>query len=68
VKIDIKGVEYPLTYVILKNIIFELSINNLIREIPLSIGSFSALQLLNLSGNLLEGKILASLSEISTLE
>jgi len=43
VKVDIKGVEYPLTYVLLKKIIFYLSINNLIGEIPPSMGSLSAL-------------------------
>lgn len=66
--IDIKGFEYNVTYVLLTNIIFDLSMNNLTGDIPVSIGNMSGLRLLNLSGNQLEGKIPRSLSEISSLE
>jgi hypothetical protein len=68
VQINIKGVEYNITYVLLANTIFDLSNNNFIGEIPPSMGNLSNLRLLNLSGNHLEGKVPASLSEISTLE
>jgi len=68
VEIVIKAHEYVLTYVLAANTIFDLASNNLVGEIPPSIGSLSGLRLLNLSGNQLEGRIPASLSEISTLE
>ena len=66
--IDIKGFEYTLTYVLATNTILDLSSNNLMGEIPPSIGNLSSLRLLNLSKNHLEGKIPASLGEISILE
>ena len=66
--IDIKGIEYNLSYVWHTNMVFDLSQNNLTGEIPLSIGHMNSLRLLNLSGNRLEGKIPACLGEISTLE
>jgi hypothetical protein len=67
-RVIIKGFEYGLTYMLSANTIFVLSNNNLIGEIPPSIGSLSDLGLLNLYRNQLEGKIPSSLSEISTLE
>ena len=66
IRIIIKGFEYTLEYVLATNTIFNLSNNNLVREIPLSIGTLSGLRLLNLSRNQLEGGIPASLGEIST--
>jgi len=67
-EIVIKGFEYTLTYVLATNTILDLSSNNLIGEIPPSIGNLSSLRLLNLSSNQLEGNIPASLGDISTLE
>ena len=66
--IDIKGIEYNMSYVCHANTIFDLSQNNLTREIPLNIGSMNSLWLLNLSWNQLEGEIPGCLGEISTLE
>jgi hypothetical protein len=66
--IAIKGFEYTITYVLATNTILDLSSNNLMGQIPPSIGNLSSLRLLNLSRNHLEGKIPASLGEISTLE
>lgn len=66
--IVIKGYEYILTYVLATNTILDLSSNNLIGEIPPTIGNLSSLRLLNLSSNRLEGHIPASLGVISTLE
>jgi Leucine-rich repeat (LRR) protein len=51
-----------------ENTFFDLSNNNLVGEIPTSIGSMSSLRWLNLSGNQFEGSIPTSLSNISTLE
>ena len=68
VQIDIKGIEYTITYILQANTIFDLSNNNFIGEIPPSIGNLSKLRLLNLSGNQLDGQIPTSLSEIPTLE
>ena len=59
---------YNLPYWWLEYTIFDLSCNNLIGEIPPSIGSMSGLWLLNLSQNHLEGEIPANLGQISTLE
>ena len=67
-RIDMKGSEYNLPYVLLTNTIFDLSSNNFMGEIPTSLGSLSSLRLLNLSGNLLDGGIPRSLSYIPTLE
>jgi Leucine-rich repeat (LRR) protein len=66
--VDIKGIEYNMPYVWKNNVIFDLSMNNITGEIPISIGSMNSLRLLNLSMNQLEGKIPACLSDISTLE
>ena len=68
IEIEMKRHVYTLSYLWDGNIILDLSCNNLIGEIPTSIGSMSHLRLLNLSSNQLEGKIPASLGGISTLE
>jgi hypothetical protein len=68
VTIVIKRIEYTVTYMFSTNTILDLSMNNLMGEIPVSIGSMIGLRLLNLSGNQLQGKIPACLGEISYLE
>jgi hypothetical protein len=68
VDIDMKGYQYTYNYVLLTNIVIDLSRNNFVGEIPASMGSLHSLRLLNLSHNHLEGKIHGSLGEISTLE
>ena len=68
VEIVMKKYMYNISYLWPADTIFDLSCNNITREIPPSIGSMSHLWLLNLSRNQLEGRIPATLSEISTLE
>ena len=48
-EIVMKGTQYTLAYMSPTNTIFDLSCNNLVGEIPTSIGSMSHLTLLNLS-------------------
>ena len=64
----IKGYEYIITYGLATNIIFDLSNNSIIAEIPRSIGSLRNLRLLNLSRNDLTSQIPKYLSKIHTLE
>lgn len=66
--LDIKGSEYNVSYVLPTNTIFDLSNNNLVGEIPTSIGALRSLRLLNLSGNQLDGLIPVSLGNIPMLE
>lgn len=47
--IVIKGFEYTLKYVLATNTILDLSSNNIMGEIPQSIGNLCSMQLLNLS-------------------
>lgn len=68
ITIGIKGRETSLSYELSTNTIFDLSSNNLIGEIPATIGRMSSLRLLNLSRNQLKGIIPASIGQISTLE
>ena len=67
-EVEMKGSEYNVSYMWMIDTIFDLSCNNIIGEIPASIGSMSNLWLLNLSWNQLEGQFPTSLSGISTLE
>jgi hypothetical protein len=50
VRIVVKGAEQDFKYMLASNTIFDLSNNNLLGEIPTSIGNLSMMRLLNLSG------------------
>jgi Leucine-rich repeat (LRR) protein len=67
-RIDMKGGVYDLPYVLLTNTILDLSSNDLMGEIPPSMGTLTSLRLLNLSRNELDGQIHVSIANISTLE